>query len=237
MLREIWRFLIKFLLLAVSKLLFKLTISGRENLPKGGPLIIIGNHFSWYEAPLIGLYLPYRVAFFAAAELQESRFIRLLSYAVEMIPVHRGTPDRVALRRAQQWLEGGGVLLIMPEGGIDPELQATLSQGETVGLMVGQNSRLSGHLIPPRPGAAFLAVRTGAPILPVAFLGTELAQQNIQRRRRTAVSMRIGPVFGPLTVADGLHGRARRQQLDEFGHEMMRRLARLLPPENRGPYA
>ena len=229
MFREIWRFILKHLLLVISRLLFKLTIIGQENLPEGGPLIIIGNHFSWYEALLIGLYLPYRVAFFAAAELQESRFIRLLSYAVEMIPVHRGTPDRAALRRAQQWLENGGVLLIMPEGGIDPALQATLSQGETVGLMVGQNSRLSGQLLPPRPGAAFLAVRTGVPILPVAFLGTELAQQNIQQRRRTAVSMRIGPVFGPFTVADGRHGRARRQQLNELGHDMMRHLARLPP--------
>ncbi len=104
MLRELWRFFLRYFLLVVSKFLFKLTISGRENLPDGGPLIIIGNHFSWYEAPLIALHLPYRIAFFAAAELQASRFIRLLSYAVEMIPVRRGAPDRAALRRAQTWL-------------------------------------------------------------------------------------------------------------------------------------
>ena len=236
MLRELWRFFLRYFLLVVSKFLFKLTISGRENLPDGGPLIIIGNHFSWYEAPLIALHLPYRIAFFAAAELQNNRLIRLLSYATDVIPVHRGLPDRAALRQAQNWLENGGVLLIMPEGGIDPELRAVTSQGETVGLMVGQTSRLSGQLISPRPGAAFLAVRSGAPILPVAFVGTELAQQNIRRWRRTAVSMRIGPVFGPLTIAGGGDGRTRRQQLDEYGHDLMRHLARLLPPENRGPY-
>ncbi len=124
----------------------------------------------------------------------------------------------------------------MPEGGIDPELRDITAQGGRIDLMVGQNARLSGQLISPRPGAAFLAVRSGASILPIAFVGTELAQQNIRRLRRAAVSMRIGPVFGPLKITDGRHGHARRQQLDEYGHEMMRHLARLLPPENRGPY-
>ena len=100
----------------------------------------------------------------------------------------------------------------------------------------GPNSRESAQLFTPRPGAAFLATRRGAPVLPTAFLGTEKVLPNLKRLRRTPVRLIIGPVFGPLVIDPALPKSERRAQLDELGHEMMRHIAALMPPENRGPY-
>ena len=83
---------------------------------------------------------------------------------------------------------------------------------------------------------AYLAVRSGAPVLPTACLGTERIAANLRRLRRTPVRLIIGPVFGPLVVDESLSKTERRERLDELGHEMMRHMAALLPPENRGPY-
>lgn len=222
----------------VTKFLVKLTIVGRENLPDGDePLIIISNHFSLLEPPLIGLYLPYDMAFFGAAELaEENWFMRLLFAAVNIIPVHRGQVDRAALRQALETLAQGKQLVIMPEGGIDQTHRDALASGRDTSDNAGINSRLSAELIPPRPGSAYLALRSGARIVPVAILGGEQVLGNLRRLRRTKVTMWIGRPFGPLQLDPSLQGAARRQQIDAFGDDMMRHIAALLPPENRGPY-
>jgi 1-acyl-sn-glycerol-3-phosphate acyltransferase len=228
----ILRGLVRFLLW----LFIKLEISGEEHLTEERPLIIIGNHFSLFESPLIELHLPYKITFFAAVELEQNTFVRLLLSVVDAIMVHRSRADREALRRATAVLEAGGRLLIMPEGGIDLELRDTLARGEERPFTEGMNSRLSAQLIKARPGAAYLAARSQARILPIAFLGTEQILGNIRRLKRSKVTMRIGPVFGPLILNAALRGPARRRQLDAYGDEMMRHIAALLPPENRGPY-
>lgn len=217
----------------------KLEIEGVEHAPASGPLIVIGNHFSIYEAPLLMVFLPYgdRVTWLAATELQESRILKALIRLFNIIPIWRGQPDRAALHRASEWLAGGGVVGIMPEGGVDETLRHLTTAGVQTGLHGGPNSRVDAQLITPRPGAAYLAVRSGAPVLPTAFLGTENIAINLRRLRRTPVRMIIGPPFGPLVIDPTLPKPERRALLDEMGHEMMRHMAALLPPENRGPYA
>lgn len=236
MLRSFIRFIFFAIGWLISKWLFKLTITGRENLPPGGPLILIANHFSWFEAPLIALNLPYKPVYMGATELQEYRILKLLFYAFEAIPVWRGQVDRKAFKQALAVLQQGGVLGIMPEGGIDLEIRDRTMQGEkTAHTGNGRFSRNT--LISARPGAAYLAVKSQAPILPIVFLGTENTLNNIRCLRRTPVMMIIGPVFGPLTAepttADRSH---KRQYLDNLGDQMMYQLAALLPPENRGSY-
>jgi 1-acyl-sn-glycerol-3-phosphate acyltransferase len=234
--------LLRSLIRAFVRLLFRLAlrleIEGREHLPPGGPLIIIGNHFSIFEAPLLMVFLPYgdRITWLAATELQESRILKALIQLFNVIPVWRGQPDRAALRRAFDWLAEGGLVGIMPEGGVDDSLRHLTLAGQQTTLHGGPSSRLDAQLITPRPGAAYLAVRSGTPILPTACLGTEHIQANLRRLRRTPVRLIIGPVFGPLVVDETLSKAERRAQLDELGHEMMRHMADLLPPENRGPY-
>ena len=234
--------LLRSLIRALVRLLFRiglrLEIEGREHLPASGPLVIIGNHFSIYEAPLLMVFLPYgdQITWLAATELQESRILKALIRLFNVIPVWRGQPDRAALRRAFDWLAEGGLVGIMPEGGVDDSLRHLTLAGQQTTLHGGPSSRLDAQLITPRPGAAYLAVRSGAPVLPTACLGTERIAANLRRLRRTPVRLIIGPVFGPLVVDESLSKTERRERLDELGHEMMRHMAALLPPENRGPY-
>ncbi len=233
------RWFIRGLARMLAHVFLRLKIVGWENLPAGGPLVVIGNHFGVFEAPLLMALLPYgdAMTFMAATELQESRILRGLMTLYNIIPIWRGQADRDALRRAIAWLDEGGVLGIMPEGSVDGGLQAEITAtGRQTGLRGGPSARASAELLLPRPGAAYLAVRSGAPVLPVAFLGGEQILDNLRQWRRTPVTMTIGPAFGPLTVDDTLPKVERRGQLDALGHEMMRQLAALLPPENRGPY-
>lgn len=237
--RGILRFLVRGFVYTCFRIGLKIEIEGWENLPPGGPLIVIGNHFSIFEAPILITHLPYRdrLTWLAATELQESAVMKWLIDLFDIIPIWRGQPDREALRRALAWLDEGGVVGIMPEGGVDESLRHLTLAGQQTGLQGGPGSRLSAQLITPRPGAAYLAVRSGAPVLPVAFLGTEQISRNVRRLRRTPVRMIIGPVFGPLVIDQTLPKPERRAALDELGHEMMRHMAALMPPENRGPYA
>ena len=90
-------------------------------------------------------------------------------------------------------------------------------------------------LRPPRPGAAFLAARTGVPILPVGLSGLLDVFPALRRRRRAQVTLRIGEPFGPFQATD--RGRARRHRLDEIGDEIMRHIAELIEPDRRGHYS
>jgi 1-acyl-sn-glycerol-3-phosphate acyltransferase len=238
MLRSLRHTFLLFLGRLLKKIFVSLTITGWENLPEKGPLIVISNHFSLFEAPLIGLTLPTIPTYMVATELQSHWFVRILFSAFDLIPVWRGQVDRAALQQALRTLEKGGVVGIMPEGGIVPDLMAAISSGEQIpSLPLEQTARQSAQLIRARPGVAYLATRSSAQILPIAFLGTEKIIGNTKRLRRTKVKMIIGRPFGPLTLDATLRGAARRQCLDELGDIMMCHLAALMPPENRGLYA
>ena len=238
MLRSLRRVFLLLLGRILQKIFISLTITGWENLPEEGSLIVISNHFSLFEAPLIGLTLPTIPTYMVATELQSHWLVRILFSTFDLIPVWRGQVDRGALRQAVQVLAGGGIVGIMPEGGIVPDLMTAISRGEQIHtLPLEQTARQSAQLIPARPGVAYLATRSLAQILPIAFLGTEKIIGNMKRLRRTKVQMIIGRPFGPLTLDADLRGPARRHCLDELGDVMMRHLAALMPPENRGPYA
>ncbi len=183
-----FRSLIRGFVRLLFRLGLKLAIEGGENLPPGGPLLIIGNHFSIFEAPMLMVFLPYRdrVTWLAATELQTSRILKALIDLFNIIPIWRGQPDRTAIHRALDWLAAGNIVGIMPEGGVDETLRPLTMAGVQPGLHEGPNSRANPVLITPRPGAAYLAVRSGAPILPVAFLGTEQIMPNLRAGVRPA---------------------------------------------------
>ena len=91
---------------------------------------------------------------------------------------------------------------------------------------------LTGQLQAGKTGVAYLATRTGVPIVPVAMWGTEAVFANFRRLRRTAVTFAVGEPFS-LPVDP----RAKGAKLEEYTELIMRRLAALLPPEYRGVYA
>jgi 1-acyl-sn-glycerol-3-phosphate acyltransferase len=189
-----------------------MTIIGRENFPVEGPLLVVGNHFSFIDPVAMLHVAPRQVEFVAGTQRPNappwSRWIpRIWGY----YPIHRGGVSHYGLRASEAVLRQGGVLGIFPEAG----------SWATV-------------LRPPRPGAAFLAARTGVPILPIGFEGlTDVLP--FRPGKRAPVTVRVGEPFGPFHTSG--KGRQRRRQLDEIGDEIMRRIAALIPPERRGHYS
>lgn len=219
-------------------IVLKIKVVGKENLPKKGePLILICNHFSWFEVPLLVGKLPYKITILGSAEVWQHPLGRRLAAAFQAIPIQRGRPERQALKQALQVLEEGGVLGIFPEGGIDPALRPLTEAGVDVTGLPGQTARLPAELISARPGAAYFAVKSGVRILPTAVIGAEYVFQNLRKFKRTPVTLVVGRPFGPLMIAENSKGAARRTAIDQLGDEMMGHIAHLLPPEQRGYYA
>jgi 1-acyl-sn-glycerol-3-phosphate acyltransferase len=124
----------------------------------------------------------------------------------------RGTGAKDSLKAAEGILGQGGVLGIFPEAG-----------------------NWATTLRPARPGTAFLAARTGAPLLPVGLVGLNDVFPSLRRGCRARIQFNIGRPFGPFKVEG--HGKSHRRQLDEIGHKIMRHIADLLPLEKRGYYS
>lgn len=134
---------------------FRLEIAGAENVPSSGPVLIAANHMSVLDGPLLAVMAPRPVHALTKVEMFTGRTGRFLT-AAGQIPVDRHVPDVGAIRTALRVLRGGGVVGVFPEG--------ARGDGE-VGVAEG--------------GAAYLALATGAPVVPVAFLGSRLAGGSI----------------------------------------------------------
>ena len=207
------RFLLKQLSIPAFALLTRMEILGTENLPRTGPLLLVGNHFSFIDPVAVVRMAPWPVEFLGgAANPGAPAWSRIIPFLWGYHKLYRGTGARGALRHAERILKNGGVVNIFPEGG----------NWATV-------------LRPARPGTAFLAVQTGVPVLPVGFYGFTNVFPRLGKGRRARVTVNIGKPIGPFQ-ADG-SGRSLRQRLDEIGHEIMRYIAELLPQEMRGYYS
>lgn len=198
------------LLTALLPALVRLRVFGREHVPASGPLIVVSNHISHFDAPLLVALLPWPIESIAVADLWQVPVTGWLLRLYGAIPLRRGEGDRAALRAALDVLSRGRVLGIAPEGRI----------------------ALGSALERPQPGAAYLALRCGAPLLPVGIAGAERVLENIKRRRRTEVTVRIGAPF-VLSPTEG----PRRERLTRASDEIMEHIAALLPAAYQGVYA
>jgi len=135
---------------------WQLTINGLEHLPASGPVILAANHTSFVDSPLLMFCLPRRVWFLGKAEYMDSWRTRHLFPAVGMIPIERGGRRGAlsALRAALGVLEHGQAIGIYPEG--TRSRDGKLHRGHT--------------------GLGWLALRSGAPIVPVGIQGTAEVQ-------------------------------------------------------------
>ncbi|MFM2106171.1 MAG: pantothenate synthetase PanC [Chloroflexota bacterium] len=204
--------------LVVARLLTRATVEGldRPDLPRTGPLIVTVNHLSNSDPILIGPWLgPALGRQLHWVGKEELLRIPLIGWAIAengVIGIRRGEGDIEAFRLAKRVLDEGHVLVIFPEG----------TRSRTGGL---------GRA---KAGVGLLAVRTGAPILPVALTGTErLWPRGGLPRPGARISMRVG---APYRLAPS-GGSDRRRAQEEATETIMRRIAELLPPSYRGAYA
>lgn len=211
--RKLTRKILHFLSRPAFSLLTRLEINGAENLPERGPLIMVGNHFSFVDPVCFVRIAPWEIEFVGGADMPHAPLAtRIIPLLWGYHPLYRGTGAKESLRAAEKILNQGGILGIFPEAG----------NWATV-------------LRPARPGTAYLASRTGASLLPVGLVGMNDVFPSLKRGRRARIQVNIGKPFGPFR-AEG-HGQSQRAQLDEIGHEIMRHIAQLLPQEKRGHYS
>lgn len=221
----------------IANLIMRVQIEGLDNVPKNEPLIVTANHFSWFDAPLITIFLPVRPVFLIATESQRFWFVRWFMTVFDGIPIWRGRVDRKAIRRAIETLGSGRAIAIFPEGGINPKLAKLRKQGHQIVNDGYDNlARTDGELTHPQPGTAYLAAQSKARILPVALVGTEKVLLNLARLKRTDVTIHIGEPFGPVNIASTLQRQEQRQALNNVAEQIMIRIAQLFPQEKRGPY-
>lgn len=180
-------------------------------VPQTGPLIVITNHTGQVEVPVFATLLqPRKITGWGKAEAFDNPFLRWVFGAWDIVPVHRGEADMTALKSALRALEEGRIFGVAPEG----------------------TRNYTGILRRGLPGAAILALKSGAPILPVVHWGGEAFMKNLKKFRRTDFHIRVGEPF--YVRADGrITGEMRQQMVDE----MMYRIAALMPEEYRGEYA
>ena len=195
------------------KTLTHFEVIGQENIPSSGPLLVVGNHFDYADPVAAIAALPFPLEFFAGTQRPSAPALaKLIPEIWKIYPVVRGTSSRYALKAAEYVMKQNGVLGIFPEGGAWAQV-----------------------LRPPRPGTAYVATRTGVPILPLGIMGMADIFPTLRQGRRTKLTVRVGQPFGPYSVNG--RGRERREQLDAIGHDIMRHIAALLPPEKHGVYA
>lgn len=193
-------------------LLTDLHVVGRENLPAEGPLIVVANHFSFADPAAIVRIAPWPLDFLGGFQMPDApAWAALIPRLWGIYTVRRGGASRRAIRASLAVLGQKGVLGIFPEGGSWADV-----------------------LRPARPGTAYLAARTGAPLLPIGLDGLIDVFPSLGSGRRARVTIRIGKPFGPFR-SNGR--RPERGDLEEIGDEIMRHIAALLPPERHGVYS
>jgi 1-acyl-sn-glycerol-3-phosphate acyltransferase len=189
----------------------RLQITGQDNVPLTGPLIIAPNHLHALDIPVIGVVIPRRIVVFAADKWRGSPGGFIMERVTRVIYVARGEADRAAMNEAHEVLRDGGCMAVAPEG----------TRSRTGGLQKGKH------------GAVYLACRMNTPIVPVIMWGQEQILPQVLRLRRAAVHVVICAPWYPPPGAD----RARTAQLEAYTDELMMILARGLPPQYRGAYA
>lgn len=194
-------------------LLFSLTrweVRGVENIPPKGPLLVVANHLSLADPPVLGASINREMMFMAKEELFRNSFTRFFIQNFGAFPVNRTRLTRAALNEASQCLDKGLAIAMFPEGKRSP------------------NCCLEEAF----PGSALLAWKCRAPILPVGISGTEKIHGLKWLPSRPRVVVNIGKPFQlPHT-----NGRVSKEELCQCTDAIMTHIAVLLPEGYRGAY-
>ena len=193
---------------ALFRLYNRWEVTGRENVPETGGVLLIANHTSYADPPVIGTACPRPVNFMAKAELFAVPILSAFIRRTHAFPVRRGAADRSALRRGMRLLDDGEVLLIFPEG---------------------QRSQ-DGRLMEFEAGAAFLALAASA--APTTAVG--MTDRVLPRGKPVLLPAKLRVGFGPPVDLSALRRQRRsREVLRQAAEEMHGALSALLPPERR----
>jgi 1-acyl-sn-glycerol-3-phosphate acyltransferase len=198
----------------LTKAIWRPTITGIENVPRGGGLLIASNHLSFVDSVVLPIVAPRKVVFLAKAEYFENPLSRAWFEGLGMVPVDRDD-TKAAMASLDIALE-------------------VLGRGEAFGIYPEGTRSRDGRLYRGRTGVAQLALTAGVPVVPVGLQGTENIQPIGHRfPRRAKVTIRFGKPIDFTGRFEGVpKGRARREATDEI----MREIRALSGQEEAGVY-
>lgn len=209
-----WRRFVRWLTVRLAqicvKLFIQLDLKGLVNVPPEGPALIVSNHLGDADF-VIGIALsPRQIETVGKIELSDLPVLGKFLDLYGMIWVHRGQPDRQAIKSVLQAFKEGRVVAIAPEG----------------------RESLTGSLEEGTAGAAYLALKGKVPLVPVTYTGSENVQvfSNMRRLQRSDVTVTIGQAFYLEEKPNW------REAVREGTEQIMLTLARQLPPNYQGVY-
>jgi len=194
----------------LMRLIYHYRVTGKENFPASGPVIIAVNHLHLFDPGAVMPVVRRKIVTLAADKWEQNWMLGTLLRLAGVIFVRRGEVDRVALRSCLDVLSSGGVLAVAPEG--TRSRTGTLQRGKA--------------------GIAYLATRTNAAIVPIAFWGIERLG-DWKRLRRPTCNVVVGRPFH----LPQPKGKPTTDELQEMADSVMARIAAMLPPSYRGVYA
>jgi 1-acyl-sn-glycerol-3-phosphate acyltransferase len=200
---------LRWLIRPVVQRLFRVHVEGLENIPAQGPFLLVSNHLSYLDSPLIFAVLPPVMTALAAEKYEHHLIFGPMLRVAGAIFIRRGEADRAAIQQVMAVLEDGRPLAMAIEG----------TRSRTGSLGAG------------KPGAAYFATRANVPLVLAAISGTERVRQDWLRLRRPEVRIRFAP---PLWLPQRATG---TRELQEYTESLMVMLAAMLPPAYRGRYA
>ncbi len=193
-------------------LLLRLTVFGKQNIPAQGSYIVVLNHTSVVDTPVLMLaFPPMRWSFFAVDKWRDHLIYGPIMGWLGAIYVKRGEVDRRTLRQALNAIKEGTVFGLAPEG----------------------TRSLTGSLLEARDGAAYLASRANVPILPIGVVNNDRLFANFKKFRVTKSEIHIGEPF----MLPDIGRRAKGVDLTAYTHLIMAKIAAQLPESYHGVYA
>jgi len=203
--------IVNWVLRRVFQAVCRIDLHELNKVPHEGPIILVGNHVNFLEAPVLLPHLdPRPVTGIAKRESWKNPLFNFLFNQWEVIPIDRGQVNQETFRLSLEALKQRKLLAIFPEG--------TRSK--------------DGCLLQGKPGVVALAARSKVPMMPVAFYGYEDFWSNLKRLRRTDFHIAVGKPFCLDTGGAALSRDARQAMTDEI----MYKIAELLPERYRGYY-
>jgi 1-acyl-sn-glycerol-3-phosphate acyltransferase len=197
--------------IAFFKLFTSWRTEGLDNVPSGGPVLLVSNHLSNADPPLVSVTLKRNAIFMAKKELFINPVLGYLVYGLGAFPVNRGQLDRQAIRHSEKVLKENKILVMFPEAARSKE----------------------GRMKEAYPGSALIAARNNVPIVPVAITGTEKVVGLKWMLHRPRVLIRFGKPFS-------LPPREQQKKRENMGHStriIMEHIAEMLPEKYRGVYS
>jgi len=205
------RYLLGYFVLFLGSIFAKIKVKGSENIPQKGPFIIVCNHFNLLDPPFVIFAIKKPINFLMASDQTVNAQFMWAPWLYGFIPTNRQNLAPTTIKKSIKAIQKGEIIGIFPEGTATEQI-----------------------IRPAKNGAAYLAMRTGAQILPMSLLGMDNIWTNWFKGIRPKLQICIGKPFSPILLPN--ERKERNEAIRVTGEEIMCRIAALMPSKYHGIY-